>query len=260
MATDCSAIIITKNEAHQLEQCLKSVAFCREIIVVDSGSTDGTVELATQYGCTVVVTKDWPGFGAQKQRALDLASARWILSIDADEVVSRELRERIELIVSSNRADGARGYSVRRINLFLGQELRHGGWGDDDVVRFAMKASCRFTPDRVHEKLSVDGPIETISEPLVHDARASVQDVLEKQMRYVLLGLGSTARVGGVPRISLPLFSALITFLNYYIFRLGFLDGALGFFAAASRAQGKFWKKSGLSPISRVPRSPINTG
>ena len=255
MPIDCSAIIITKNEAHQLRHCLESVAFCREIIIVDSGSTDGTVELASQAGCITVVTKDWPGFGAQKQRALERASSRWILSIDADEVVSDGLRQRVESIVSGDGATGNCAYNIRRTNLFLGRELKHGGWGDDYVVRLALRANCHFTPDRVHERLSVNGSIGTIAEPIVHDARATVKDVLEKQTRYVLIGLGSIPSRGGRPRICIPLSSACMTFLTYYVLRLGFLDGALGFYAAASRAQGKFWKKSRLAPVSRQTRS-----
>lgn len=106
MKTGISAFIITKNEAHKLAQCLESVAFCDEIIILDSGSTDGTVELAKQYGCKVTLTTDWPGFGIQKQRALDLTSHDWVLSVDSDEVISLGLQDTIKKIMAKFSSGG----------------------------------------------------------------------------------------------------------------------------------------------------------
>lgn len=248
MKTGISALIITKNEAHCIAQCLESVAFCDEIILVDSGSTDGTVELAKKFGCKVSIAADWPGFGLQKQRALDLATYEWILSVDSDEVICSRLQESIRKIIADNSADGFFGYKIRRTNLFLGKELKYGGWGDDEVIRLAKRTSCRFSPDRVHEKLLVTGTIGKIHDPIVHHARASLHDVLDKQMRYVLMTRESSMRLGEKPSMVLALLGFWLTFLNYYFLRLGFLDGSLGFFAASSRGQGKFWKKSRIPP------------
>jgi len=250
MKTGISAFIITKNEAHKLAQCLESVAFCDEIIILDSGSTDGTVELAKQYGCKVTLTTDWPGFGIQKQRALDLTSHDWILSVDSDEVISLGLQETIKKIMAKFSSGGFLGYRIRRTNLFLGKELQYGGWGDDEVLRFARRTSCRFSPDRVHEQLLVDGIVGLIDDPIIHHARESLQDVLEKQMRYVLMARKSSMQIGEKPSMISALFGLASTFLNYYFLRLGFLDGTHGFFAASSRAQGKFWTKSQISPMS----------
>ncbi len=254
MKPGLSAVIITKNEAHRLGPCLESVAFCNEIIVVDSGSTDGTVELAQRHGCRVSIAAEWPGFGVQKQRSLDLATHDWILSIDADEVISGELRAAIQKTIAGDDPNGFVGYRIRRLNFFLGVELRFGGWGGDEVVRLARRTHCRFSPDRVHEQLLVSGRVGSIHEPMFHHARASLQDVLEKQGRYAVMAREASSRVGERPSMIRSLVASWITFLNFYVLRLGFLDGKYGFFAAASRAQGKFWKQSGLRPISNATK------
>ncbi|MCG2598966.1 MAG: glycosyltransferase family 2 protein, partial [Achromobacter sp.] len=123
-----SVIVITKNEAANIADCLKSVAFADELIVVDSGSTDGTVELARALGARVEVTADWPGFGPQKNRALDLATGDWVLSIDADERVTPELAREIQATLAAPRGDA---YEIARLSNFCGRDIRHSGWWPD---------------------------------------------------------------------------------------------------------------------------------
>ncbi|MDF3036657.1 MAG: glycosyltransferase family 2 protein, partial [Paucimonas sp.] len=147
-----SVVIITKNEAANIGACLASVAFADERIIVDSGSTDGTIELARQAGATVIETADWPGFGPQKNRALDAATGEWIFSIDADERVTKELQDEI-LMVLGNARHAA--YEVPRLSSFCGRFIRHSGWYPDYIVRLFRKDSGRFSDHLVHERVLV---------------------------------------------------------------------------------------------------------
>ena len=144
-----SVIIITRNEAAHIVACLESVAFADEFIVVDSGSTDNTVELARAMGAVVEQTADWPGFGPQKNRALALAEGEWVLSIDADERVTPELAEEIQRVIA---ADGPDTYEMPRLSNFCGRFIRHSGWWPDYVLRLFRRGSARFTDAPVHEK------------------------------------------------------------------------------------------------------------
>ena len=145
-----SVIIITKNEAANIAKCLKSVDFADEFIVVDSGSTDGTVELARALGARVEVTSDWPGFGPQKNRAVDLATGDWVLSIDADELVTPELAREIQETLKAPRGDV---YEMPRLSNFCGRDIRHSGWWPDYVVRLFKRGTARFNDAYVHERV-----------------------------------------------------------------------------------------------------------
>ncbi|HEY0821228.1 MAG TPA: glycosyltransferase family 2 protein, partial [Rhizobacter sp.] len=177
-----SVIVITRNEGRNIAACLRSVAFADEWIVVDSASTDGTPEIARGLGARVVTTTDWPGFGRQKNRALDAAQGRWVLSIDADERVTPELAERIRAVVAQ---DGpAAGYELSRISRFCGQWMRHGDWYPDRVLRLFRRGAARFTDDLVHERLEVQGSIDRLRGDLLHDTMPSLDDALDKMNRY----------------------------------------------------------------------------
>src|SRR5690625_4755128 len=145
-----SVIIITKNEADNIADCLDSVAFADEWIVVDSGSTDDTCRIAREKGADVVSTSDWPGFGPQKNRALERASGQWVLSIDADERVTPELAAEIQAVLQQPRADG---YYIARLSNFCGRWIRHSGWWPDYVLRLFRRESARFTDSLVHESV-----------------------------------------------------------------------------------------------------------
>lgn len=234
-----SAIIITRDEARDLPACLASLAFCDEIVVVDSGSTDTTVAIAEAAGCRVLIRTDWAGFGPQKQRALDAATGDWVLSIDADERIPPALATEIQAAID---ADELAGYRINRLNSFLGKPLRHGGWYPDRHLRLARRDVARFTPDLVHEKLIVDGAVGELATDMPHLSYVDVDEVLDKQRRYALSGAKqrqATGRSGGVAKGAQR---ALWLFFRLYVIKRGFLDGRAGFLAAAANAQEMFWR------------------
>ena len=154
-----TATIITKNEEKNIRECLESVSWMDEIVVLDSGSTDRTVEIAREFTPEVFIT-DWPGYGVQKNRALEKAKCEWIFSLDADERVTPELREEIEAAIVSA---GHTGYRMPRLSSYCGRFMKHGGWWPDYVIRLAQRGQCRFSDRLVHEVLVVDGSLGTLS-------------------------------------------------------------------------------------------------
>ncbi len=238
-----SAIMITKNEAPNLPDCLRSLHFCVEIVVVDNDSTDGTVEIARAAGCKIIQADDWPGFGLQKQRALDEASGEWILSADADERITPELEAEILRAV---RGGEAAGFTIKRRSQFLGKWMRHGGWYPDRVLRLARRDRARFDPAPVHEKLLVDGPCSDLSEPMLHYSYRDLADVLGKQAKYALAGAArnrATGKRGGVLRASARSFW---TFVRLFVLQAGFLDGRHGLLSALAKSQETFWRYAGI--------------
>lgn len=237
-----SAVLITKNEALDIADCLASISFCDEIVIVDHQSADETVLLARAGGAKVIETLDWPGFGPQKQLALDAASGDWVLSIDADERVSPELRSSILDAIGRN--DDV-SFSCSRENYFLGRRMRFGGWSSDHVLRLAKRPHCSFTSDVVHESLTSTHRTRLLAGPLVHFSYRSVDELFEKQIRYARLGaqkLASGQKYSpGTTHLIAPL-KALWTFLRLYIFQLGALDGWRGLIAAIAKSYETFWR------------------
>ncbi|NLH80039.1 MAG: glycosyltransferase family 2 protein [Phyllobacteriaceae bacterium] len=234
-----SAILITRDEAIDLPDCLASLGFCDEIVVVDSGSTDATIAIARAAGATVVVTDEWPGFGAQKQRALDLATGDFVLSIDADERIPAALAEEIRAAIS--RGDRA-GWRINRRSSFLGRFLLHGGWYPDRILRLAKREAARFTPDRVHERLEVAGAVGDLSADMIHHSYRSIDEVLDKGRRYGLAAAAERRARGKRGGLFVAILRAKWAFLRHYVLQAGFLDGAHGFVAALAKAQETFWR------------------
>lgn len=241
-----SVTIITKNEAHRIERCLRSVSFADELIVVDSGSTDDTVGIARRLGAHAVVTRDWPGFGAQKNRALELARGEWVLSIDADEEVDAELRASI---LEAVRTGDANGYWMWRASRFCGQPIRHGDWRNDRVLRLFRRDRARFTDDRVHERVDCPDPHGRLDGLLLHDSVDSLADAIEKTERYARLG-AEKLRARGRGGLASALGHAGWTFVRGYCLRLGFLDGRNGATIAALNARGTYlrYRLAGMPP------------
>ena len=150
MTIRLSAIVITKNEARNIEACLDSLAFCDQCIVVDGGSEDGTANLARAKGASVTIAQEWRGFGPQKNLALSLATGEWVLSVDADERVSPELAAEIRRAVTEGLADA---YEMPRLSTFCGRPMRHSGWYPDYVLRLFRRGRARFSDDLVHERV-----------------------------------------------------------------------------------------------------------
>ena len=250
-----SVIVITKNESARLPTCLASVAFADELIVVDSGSTDGTAELARRLGARVIETTDWPGFGPQKQRALDAAAGTWVLSIDADEWVDAELAAAIRGVVGGCAATGgphalpirapdqAAGYVVGRMSAFCGQWMHAGSWYPDRGVRLFRRGRARFSQDHVHERLLLDGVAgQQLPGLLLHNSISSLQDGLDKMNRYTsgrAVDLRARGRKGSLGQ---ALGHGLWAFIRAYGLRRGFLDGRLGFVLAMLDAQASYYR------------------
>ncbi len=234
-----SAILITRDERGNIADCLDGLGFCDEIIVVDSGSADGTADIASARGAKVFVEADWQGYGVQKQRALDRASGRWVLSVDADERIPETLRDEILAAVASG---AFAGYRINRLNWFLGRPLRRGGWYPDPVLRLARRDKARFSPALVHEEMLVDGPIGALREPMAHFSYRTVDDVLAKMRRYALASAEARRRKGARGGLASALVRAQFAFLKAYLLQLGLLDGRRGLVAAIARSQETFWR------------------
>ena len=266
-AVDLSVILITRNEAHNVAACLASVAFADEWIVVDSASTDGTRQIAERFGARVSNTDDWPGFGAQKNRALALATGRWVFSIDADERVSDELAASIVRLVrpapggaGSNGAHEAVAYDVSRLSSFCGQWMRHGDWYPDRVLRLFRRDAGRFSDDLVHERLIVDGTVGRLDGELLHDSMPTLDSALDKLNRYstgrAVDKLGAGQRGGLAPGLA----HGLWAFTRCYLLKRGFLDGRLGLALALYQAEGTYYRylKMGLMANRAPDEAAVN--
>ncbi|MGB3644013.1 MAG: glycosyltransferase family 2 protein [Mesorhizobium sp.] len=235
-----SVILITRNEEANIGPCLESVAFADEIIVVDSGSTDSTVEIAQEHGARTVTTADWPGFGAQKQRALDLATCDWVLSIDADERVTPELGAAIRKAIAGSSSFDA--YEFSRRNWYCGRFLDHSGASPDYVVRLFRRGTARFSDHLVHERIMPTGKVGRLDGKLLHYSFLDFSEVIGKIDAYSTasakqaLAAGKTASVGKAIR------HALWMFFRVYFLKLGFLDGAQGLAKSISAAHGTYYR------------------
>lgn len=247
-----SVIIITKNESNRIEACLQSVAWADEIIVLDSGSSDDTVLKARRYTQKIDVT-DWPGFGLQKNRALQKASCHWVLSIDADEQVSEQLRDEILSVMKSGTSSSA--YSMRRLSSYLGKILQHGDWKNDTCVRLFLRDKAHFSDDIIHEKLLVlDGKIGELKHPLYHRTFTSVEQIIEKINAYSTLTAQSKLKKGQQANLLKAITHSVWTFVRGYLLRKGFLDGKEGFLLAVSNAQGTFYRYVKMMQANRHER------
>ncbi|MEY4564938.1 MAG: hypothetical protein RLZZ618_4215 [Pseudomonadota bacterium] len=244
-----SVTLITRNEADNIEACLQSVAFADEWVVVDSGSTDRTRELAEAFGARVVTTDDWPGFGVQKNRALALAQGRWVLSLDADERVSEALAAQIKAVVAGTAGEPlADGYELSRLSRFCGQWIRHGDWYPDRVLRLFRRERGRFTDDLVHERLNLTGSTARLKGDLLHETMPTLDDALDKMNRYSSGRARDKVRAGKSGGLGAALGHGLWAFFRSYLLRRGFLDGRLGFVLAVYVAEGTYYRylKMGL--------------
>lgn len=228
-----SVAIITLNAASQLEACLQSARFADEIVVVDSGSTDGTQALAERHGARVI-QQDWLGFGPQKQFAVEAARHDWVLCLDADERVTPALQMAIEsaLEIGQNSASTAaapHAYRFPRCNRFLGRYLKHGEGYPDWSLRLFNRRHARWSDDAVHEKVLCDGPIGTLAGDLLHDSAESLSSYLTKQNRYTSLAADMALAAGKRSSVGRVALSPLVRFIKFYFVRQGFRDGLPGF-------------------------------
>ena len=222
--TPLSAVLITRNAASQLAECLVSVAFCDEILVVDSGSEDATVAIAGRHGARVIPSA-WRGFGPQKQFAVEQASHDWVLCIDADERVSEPLRESIIAVLS---APTFQAWRFARCNKFMGRYLKHGEGYPDWSLRLFDRRAARWSDDAVHEKVIAGGETGTLQGDLLHDSAESLESYFAKQNRYSSLAADAALALGKRASVGQLLLSPALRFIKFYFFRLGLLDGLPG--------------------------------
>ncbi len=232
-----SVTIIAWNEEERLRACLESVAWADEILVIDAESTDKTVEVAREFTDRIWV-RTWPGFAAQKNFALDQATGEWVLSLDADERVTPELRARIGRIVRAN--GPADGYSIPRKNIFWGAWVRHGGLYPDYQLRLFRRAAGRFVDSAVHESVVVEGHVERLAEPLLHHSYRGLDDFVARSNRYSALAARDIVARGGRAGVLDLALRPLGRFLSMYVARGGFLDGWRGFVLAVLYANYVF--------------------
>lgn len=233
-----SVILITKNEAAVIRQALVSVAWADEIVVVDSGSTDDTVAICREYTDKVFVT-DWPGFGPQKNRALAQASCDWVLSIDADELVTPELATEIRSGVLDA---GDHVFVVPRLSSFLGRPMRHGDWWPDEIPRLFRRGAARFSDDLVHERLVFDGRPVRLKSLLLHESMRSLDQMLAKLNHYTTAGAERMARSGKQGSLGKAIGHGLWAFIRTYFLKRGILDGREGFIVAVSAAESAYYR------------------
>jgi len=246
-----SVIIITKNEAADIRACLESVAWADEIIVVDSASTDDTAAICKELGAQVHVVHDWPGFGPQKNRALAYATRDWVLSLDADERVTPELRREIEAVMHEERAYAA--YDIPRSSSYCGRFMRHSGWYPDHVTRLFRRGSSRFSDDLVHERLLVEGATGKLrgEGELLHYAFDGMEEVLRKVNQYSTAGAQRMHAQGRKGSLAGAVLRGIWSFVRTYFLRLGFLDGREGFMLAVSNAEGTYYRYVKLLLLDR---------
>jgi len=246
-----SVVIITKNAAGQLGACLESASFADEIVVVDSGSTDGTAELAAARGARVM-QKEWLGFGRQKQFAVEAARNDWVLCLDADECVSEALRASI---LAALAAPAAQAYAMPRCNRFLGRWLRHGEGYPDWSLRLFDRRHARWSDDPVHEKVVTAASVGRLSGDLLHDTAEVLDAYLEKQNRYTSMQAEALYKAGARANMVQLLLSPALRFVKFYFLRLGFMDGAAGLVHIAIGCCNSFHKYAKLMALQRINSS-----
>lgn len=187
----------------------------------------------------MIETSDWPGFGAQKNRAIDACSGDWILSLDADERVGPDLRAEIEAVLARPAFDV---YALPRRSTYCGRFIRHGGWWPDYVARLFRRGSARFSEARVHEALVTERPVGRLRAPLLHYSFRTVEQVIDKMNRYSSDGATMIVESGRVPGLGTAIAHGLAAFVRTYVLRLGFLDGRHGFMLAVSNAEGSYYR------------------
>ncbi|MFH1686210.1 MAG: glycosyltransferase family 2 protein [bacterium] len=243
-----SAVIITRDEAHNLPRCLSSVKWCREIVVVDTGSTDETREIAWEAGATVYEIT-WEGYGPAKRFAVDKATSSWVLSLDADEECPPELRDEICDIL--NHETSYNGYYVPRLTSFLGSPIRHCGWYPNRVLRLFRRECGNFTDAAVHEKAEVTPPIGNLKADLHHYSFPTLEHYLEKSNKYTTLGAEEAFRSGRRATLLDLIIRPPWSFISHYLFRRGFLDGSEGFLVSLLSATAVLTKYSKLRFLQR---------
>ena len=240
--------VITLNEVDRLEGCLTSVPFAQELLVVDSGSTDGTVELARSLGARVVQT-DWPGHVAQKNRALNMATGEWVLSLDADERLSSGAAAQLAAFLAE--PGDAQAVGLHRCSKWQGRFIRHGRWYPDRKIRLVRRGAGAWRGDDPHDRLWVQGPVRWIQADILHEPYRTFGEHLKTIDRYTAMSARSLSARGVRARWWDLALRPPLHFIDAFLLRIGFLDGWRGLALAALGAHYVWLKWSrlrGLQP------------
>lgn len=241
MSNKISVAIICKNEEKRIRQCLESVKWADEIVLVDSGSTDATLEIAKHYTDKIFVNTDWQGFGPQKKLAVEYAAHDWVLALDSDELVSDELQNEIMTVISA--ADEYTVFRLNRLTQFCGKFIKHSGWHPDRIVRLFNKKHYQYNDAFVHEAVDCkDAKTVDLKSKLLHYQMDSLDDYMDKRNRYAKAWAEAQYKKGRRTNFIEIILHSLFSFVRHYMFRLGFLDGYHGFMIAVIQMQYTFNK------------------
>ncbi|MBU3538709.1 glycosyltransferase family 2 protein [Polynucleobacter sp. UK-Gri1-W3] len=236
-----SVILITRNEEANLDDCLTSLeGIAQQIVVVDTNSSDRTLEIAKKHGASISQPADWPGFGPQKNRALDLATSEWVLSLDADERLTPALKS--EILTAIHHSAHVNCFAIPRLSWYCGRFIRHSGWSPDYVDRLFKRGTARFSDDLVHERLIPNGQVARLENPMLHYSFMNYSQVLQKLDRYSTASAEQAFAKGKTSSPAKAVLHGVWAFIRTYLIRAGFLDGAQGFALAASNGQGTYYR------------------
>jgi (heptosyl)LPS beta-1,4-glucosyltransferase len=236
-----SAAIICKNEEQRIRQCLQSLAWVDEIVLLDSGSTDRTLEIAREYTDRIYINTDWKGFGPQKKLAESYTTNDWVLAIDSDEIVSDALRDEVVAVLDS--ADEKTVFRLNRLTYFCGKFIRHSGWHPDRIVRLYNKKHYHYNDAYVHEAVSCVGARKVdLREKLLHYQVLSLEDYIDKRNSYAKAWADAQYAKGRTTGIAEIFIRSFFAFFRHYIIRLGVLDGYHGVLISIIQMQYTFNK------------------
>ncbi|MBM3319222.1 MAG: glycosyltransferase family 2 protein [Candidatus Eisenbacteria bacterium] len=247
-----SVVIITRNEEDEIEECLRSVSWADEIVLVDSHSSDRTVEIARRF-TDRIHQRAFSGFTDQKQWATDRARGPWILNIDADERVPEALRAEIEAVLEQGTSSA--GFRIPRLTWYLGRFVRHGTWYPDRKLRLFRKDRGRWTGGSVHESVAIDGPAGALRNPILHYSFRTLADHFSTIDRFTRLAAEDLAAKGEGGSVLRLLVHPPATFVKSLILRFGFLDGWRGFLIAALSARHSYLKYARVREALRAKRT-----
>lgn len=252
-----SVCIICKNEEKKIEACLASVAWADEIILLDSGSTDNTIDIATRHTKNIHVRDDWAGFGEQRRRAEDLASNSWIFALDSDEIVTDELRTEIQEQLLLAQPENV--YVLNRLTNFCGKFIYHSGWYPDPIARIYNKNHYRYNTKLVHESLECDGAIKVnLTKNLLHYTFDDLNNYLIKRNKYAAEWAKERYKNGKRAHILKAISSSCFAFIRHYFLRRGFLDGHTGLLISVIQMQYTFNKYMLLIHMHKKEHSADN--
>jgi glycosyltransferase involved in cell wall biosynthesis len=234
-----SAVIITKDEERNIERCLRALTFVDEIVVVDSGSTDRTLEICERYGCRII-RAGWMGFGRNKGLAVASASNDWVLSVDADEEVTPELAREIEATLSRDRVKC--GYKIRWLSWYLGKWIRHSGWNRKYKTKLFDRTHGTFSDAPLHERVNLDGEVGKLRNVLKHYTYPDLDTAVAKAHAYAEMAADEMFREGRRSSILGAYLHATWAYVKTCILNLGFLDGWVGHVLATNTAYAVFLK------------------